>query len=294
MNRWFPGLTWSAVLAASVCLLLGVTPASQAQTGSESSVGYIDDAIPTTQVRFRSDFAYGVNAPDRAEFFWPGPSGPPLAESKVDFQEISAYVEWAATSSFSAFFEVPVRFVNPGINADHSGMSDINAGFKWAFVAEDDHYLTFQMRAYTPTGDGSLGLGTNHFTLEPSLLFNQRLTDRILLEGQFCDWIPIATPSFAGNVLSYGLGVSYDTHPCTNVRVSPVVEFMGWTVLSGLESVPDTNIAVSAAGDTIVNAKFGVRTVVDDNREFYVGYGRALTGDVWYKDILRLEYRRTF
>jgi hypothetical protein len=294
MNRWLPGMTWFAILGASVALLLGVTPVIRAQTGSESSVGYIDDAIPTTQVRFRSDFAYGVNEPDRAEFFWPGPSGPPLGERKVDFQELSAYLEWAATSSFSAFLEVPVRFVNPEVNANAGGLSDIIAGFKWALVAEEKRYFTFELKAFTPSGDGNLGLGTNHFSLEPALLFNQRLTDRILLEAEFHDWIPIATPSFAGQVLRYGVGLSYDTHPCTKVRVSPVAEFVGWTVLSGEESLPIVDIPVNAAGDTIVNAKLGVRTVFGDNREFYVGYGRALTGDVWYKDILRLEYRRTF
>jgi hypothetical protein len=30
------------------------------------------------------------------------------------------------------------------------------------------------------------------------------------------------------------------------------------------------------------------------NSSLYVGYGRALTGAVWYKDILRVEYRLMF
>jgi len=28
--------------------------------------------------------------------------------------------------------------------------------------------------------------------------------------------------------------------------------------------------------------------------DFYVGYGRALTGDVWYKNMLRVEVRVRF
>ena len=28
--------------------------------------------------------------------------------------------------------------------------------------------------------------------------------------------------------------------------------------------------------------------------DLYIGYGRALTGAVWYKDLLRLEYRYFF
>ena len=31
-----------------------------------------------------------------------------------------------------------------------------------------------------------------------------------------------------------------------------------------------------------------------DNHSFAVSYGRALTGAVWYKDIVRVEYRYAF
>jgi hypothetical protein len=46
-------------------------------------------------------------------------------------------------------------------------------------------------------------------------------------------------------------------------------------------------------GDTIVNAKLGLR-IGSGNADFYASYGRALTGDVWYKDIVRLEFRLGF
>ena len=59
---------------------------------------------------------------------------------------------------------------------------------------------------------------------------------------------------------------------------------------------------VNSAGKTIVNAKMGVRVGFGDlletgwfsSSDLYVGYGRALTGDVWYRDILRVEYRVRF
>ena len=47
-----------------------VTCTVPGQTGSESSVGYVDNAIPTDQVRLRSDAAWRNNAPDRAEYFY--------------------------------------------------------------------------------------------------------------------------------------------------------------------------------------------------------------------------------
>ena len=37
-----------------------------------------------------------------------------------------------------------------------------------------------------------------------------------------------------------------------------------------------------------------VRVGLGDSADIYVGYGRALTGEVWYKDLLRLEYRLTY
>jgi hypothetical protein len=279
--------------AALLAVLLSAATA-HGQSGAESSVGYIDSAIPTTLFRMRYDSAYGDNRPDRAEFFWPGPSGPPRGEDHVDFQVASAYMEWAASQRFSVFVELPVRFVNPVVNDNAGGLSDVFAGFKYAMLADNDRYCTLQLTTFAPSGDGNLGLGTNHPTIEPALLFNQRLSDRFVLEGEFRDWIPLSGSSFAGNVLRYGVGIGCDTHPCPNVRVTPVVEFVGWTVLSGMESAGIADIPVSAAGDTIVNAKAGVRTTFGERSDFYVGYGRALTGAVWYKDIVRVEYRISF
>ena len=47
----------------------------------------------------------------------------------------------------------------------------MNAGFKWAFWETDDQVATFQLRTYIPTGAASRGLGNNHVSLEPALLY---------------------------------------------------------------------------------------------------------------------------
>jgi hypothetical protein len=84
--------------------------------------------------------------------------------------------------------------------------------------------------------------------------------------------------------------------------VTPIAEVVGWTVLHGKEFAPDIGVK-DAAGDTIVNGKLGTRFFFGDRCErggllnrsdLYLGYGRALTGTVWYKDIIRLEYRLLF
>ena len=77
-----------------------------------------------------------------------------------------------------------------------------------------------------------------------------------------------------------------------------------WVEVPSLAAVTDpaAQTIKDADGDTIVNAKVGVRFGFGSLQEqgllsrsdLYVGYGRALTGTVWYKDILRVEYRVRF
>ena len=71
---------------------------------------------------------------------------------------------------------------------------------------------------------------------------------------------------------------------------------VGWTVLNGQEFSPVANGGrpYDAGGDTIVNLKAGVRADFGRANSVYLGYGQALTGEVWYKDVIRLEYRRSF
>jgi hypothetical protein len=291
-----------------------------------SNTGYIDSAVPYTHLRMRFDAAFDNPVPDRAEFFYPqcgcfGPpaSGPPLEERSVDYQDFSPYFEYAWSNNFSAFVEAPVRSINPVINSSHTGLSDIITGFKWApKVCPNWDYLTFQFKVYVPTGNGRLGLGTDHVSLEPGVLFYRRLTDRTVLEGEVRDWIPISDSEFngedfAGNVLRYGLGLGHDlVQGCNNcnepTRLTAVGEVVGWTILNGQgfdggafldaqatggPAANGANFVFDASGDTIVNVKLGARLTFGP-RSIYAGYGRAITGDVWYEDIVRVEYRALF
>src|SRR6516165_1489676 len=130
---------------------LGLSVDAQAQgtsgpTTSDSRVGYIDNAIPATLFRLRYDDAFNDRRPTRAEFFYPkaAPSGPglPVPEPRVDYQDISAYLELAASDRLSGFVNLPVRFLNPEVNANHAGFSDLDAGFKFAFLQGDDQMAT--------------------------------------------------------------------------------------------------------------------------------------------------------
>jgi hypothetical protein len=289
----------------------GATAGDTTSLASASLVGeagYITSAIPVTMFRLRFDTAYGDNRPDRAEFFYakcgcaPDGPGPKNLESNVNFQDLRGYFELALGERLSGFIDVPYRSVQMEQNPSHSGLGDIEAGFKVAMLYSTDTVLSFQLKTYLPTGDAVLGLGTDHVSLEPSLLLYQRLSDRLLLEGQVGDWIPLGGTDFAGNIVNYGLALSYKLLDNCKLRVIPVGELLGWTVLSGQEFTFPQGVAISAVGDTIVNAKVGVRIGFGDllnpgwisKSDLYVGYGRALTGDVWYRDIFRVEYRLRF
>jgi hypothetical protein len=295
-----------AVLFGIGLACLAVSPPLWAQgTGgpgvSDSRDGYIDSALPGNQFRLRYDDSFDLNRPSRAEWFWPrsgalGP-GPPLPESRVDFQDLTAYLECAGNQSLSGFVEVPWRFLNPEINADHNGISDINAGFKYAFYRTDALVATLQGRIYFPTGDGHEGLGNDHVTLEPGLLLWLKLPQQFGLEGELRYWTPVGGTDFAGNIVRYGLGLHYDLPCWGGVQVSPVATVVGWTVLNGKVSVlqPSGRVTVNdAAEETIVNVKLGVRTQLQHFGDVFVGYGRALTGDRWYSDTVRLEWRLSF
>jgi len=298
-QRWVPALILTSLLlgaAGRVC--------AQGTSGprvSDSSVGYIDNAIPGDVFRFRFDAAYNDTRPTRAELLYPkgAPLGPglPEPEPRVDYQELSTYLEVAASDRLSAFVNVPVRLLNPELNADHTGFSDLDAGFKFAFLRREDQVATFQLRTYAPTGDSRRGLGTDHVSLEPALLLYDRLTDRLGWESELRVWVPIGGTDFAGQIIRYGTGLHYDLYRTSNCTYSPVVEFVGWTVLDGKESVvPPSGVPFveSAGGQTILNAKLGLHVKFRDWADFYTGYGRPLTGDRWYENTFRVECRLFF
>ena len=291
---------------AAVLLLLLTTPALRAQgtagpSSRDSSVGYIDSAVPGNQLRLRFDAGYDNRRPNLAEFFWAQgqPLGPgvPRPESRVDYQELTAFVEGAFAERFSGFVELPWRFVNPDVNANTNGLSDMNAGFKWAFVYGEDVVATFQFRTYFPTGDASRGLGTRHVSLEPAFLLYKPLTDRLRFEGEFRTWVPVGGTDFAGDILRYGAGLNYDLAEMNELKVVPVAELVGWTALGGKQTVvhPSGLATVeSAAGDTMLHIKLGVYLKLGSCCDFYTGYGRPLTGNRWYENTVRVQFRWLF
>lgn len=274
-----------------------------------SHTGYIDSALVISQLRLRYDWNFDANAPDRVEFIYgecdcnaegvsPGPT------DDLDYQEVTVSYEQALSDRLSLFADIPYRDVSVDIPAgfgrdpgtlDASGLGDVIAGLKYAFIAQRDRYLTLQVKGYFPTGEAEENLGTDHGSIEPGLLYFQRLSPHWGLESEFRWWHPLdEATDYADDVLRLGIGISRQGSGRT-VSVTPVAELVGWYVTGGKKTETDSPFVKDADSDTIVNLKLGTRLQFGSHPgSVYVGLGFALTNQVWYDDVLRVEYRLQF
>ena len=301
-------------------------PAAQASTAppppmkrrqiDPSMVGYLDDSAVGNEVRLRFDAGFNMPRPDRAEYFYAGSSTPSPATSAVqrtlNFQELYLSGEYAPFKYFSAFVMVPYRWIepffisSPGKSPDlfsGGGISDVQAALKFAALHTDSTQVTLELRASFPSGNGANGFGTNHYTVEPMVLMYRRLSDRAALEAEAGDSHPIGgtifvnppSPSqkWSADVAMYGLGPSYRLITRDKYSFAPVLELVTWHVFGGLQTGQD-NLVQSAAGINVFNAKLGGRINFSNGSSIYAGYGRGITSDIWYRNLFRIEYRRSF
>jgi hypothetical protein len=286
-----------------------------------SMVGYIDDALIHSEIRVRFDAGVHDPTPDRAEFFYakcgcyrgapvplfdpkaPGPGT--VIPDYVNFQQLNIYGEYApGHHRYSVFGQLPIRWLQskgtPNFGSG-SGLSDIEVGAKFAPVLSETNVLTFQFASHLPSGDARQGLGTHHATIEPMLLFYHDLAGRGSIEAQFGDTHPLGSSTglpgvsggFAGDVMTYGVGGSYQLVQKSGARIAGVLEMVGWHVFGGDVTVPPLNPG-SSDGANIVNLKMGPRVSFGEHQSVYFGYGIALTHSEWYHEIFRTEYRYAF
>jgi hypothetical protein len=281
-----------------------------------SMVGYIDDASIGNEVRIRFDAGFNAPRPDRGEYFYQGSAVPNPSTNSIqrtlNFQELYLSGEYAPFKRLSAFAMVPFRWIQPffiiapGTTpdlGDEGGISDVQAGLKFAALHTEQTRVTLQLRSYFPTGDGLHGMGTGHYSIEPLVLFYQKLNDRTALEGEAGDTHPIggtmyvnppAPPQqWSADVAMYGLGPSYELIERDRYSFAPVLELVAWHVFGGLQTGSNGQ-AQSAAGINVFNAKLGGRISFANGSSIYTGYGRGITSNIWYRNLFRVEYRKAF
>jgi hypothetical protein len=293
-----------------------------------SMTGYIEDATVGSGFSIRFDSGWDMSSPDRAEFFYakcgcfrdfaglpsydPNAPGPgPGAVASLDVNQLDMRTERQIGRHASFFFELPFRWIKPvdfvpqvpgsGSFGNQSGLADISLGTKVALSASTGHDISMMIRGSIPTGDSTKGLGTDHGSIEPALLVRQGLGGRAQIEGELGYWHPTGTSKgplagngdFAGDILYYGIGPSFDLVHNRKVQFAPVVELVGWHVLSGFEtSTFVTGGSGDASGLNIVNLKAGARVAGSGGSSFYVGYGWTLSDNAWFDHVLRIEYRK--
>jgi hypothetical protein len=281
-----------------------------------SMVGYIDDGAVGNEVRIRFDAGFNAPRPDRAEYFYAGSPSPDPSTTAVqrtlNFQQLYLSGEYAPFKTLSAFVVVPFRWIEPffisapGRSPDlfsGGGISDVQAGVKYAAIKTDETHVTLQLKADFPSGNGAKGFGTNHYTVEPMVLLYQKLSDHAALEGELGDSHPIggtyftippaAPQKWSADVAMYGLGPSYRLIDRDKYSFAPVLELVAWHVFGGLQTGANS-VVQSAAGINVFNAKLGGRLSFANGSSIYAGYGRAITSDIWYRNLFRVEYRRAF
>lgn len=264
---------------------------------TDSFVCILDSALPRNLLSVGFDAYYDIRQPMRAEYLFakggvPGSAGFPFPETKIDYQEANLHAEYAFVSFFSFFAEGSYRWVNPDINANERGFGPSNFGFKLCTWNSDSFIATILFRAYQPPTD-PYTLGNNHWSVEPGLLAAWQISDKFLLEGDVRYWAPIGGSDFAGDIVRYGLGLSYGKRNPNGFWFTPVAECVGWTVLNGktmIATSPDSYLIENARNETIANGYLGIR-LGWSNIDFYVGYGRCFTGDQWQRDFYRAQLR---
>src|SRR6188474_3208470 len=110
-----------------------------------SMVGYIEDATIRSEIRVRYDIGWGVDSPDRSEFFYAkcgcyrGLTGSPLLDldspgpgpgivTKLGFQQFNVQGSYAVGSRFAIFGELPFRFLKPESFVPTTGSFDNQGG----------------------------------------------------------------------------------------------------------------------------------------------------------------------
>jgi hypothetical protein len=265
---------------------------------TSSEVSFIDSALPRTMTKVTLDLNYNDTRPTRGEYLFPkggvpGSPGLPLPETRIDSQILSLYQEVALVQEFSFFFNEPYRFVNPEVNPNTAGLGDLDFGIKYVLFGDTSMMATLQLRAYVPL-HSSQALGVDHSAFEPALLFNFGLASVLRLEGEFRYYVPIGGTDFAGSLINYGLGLVYGQPSPSDIWLTPMVEVVGWTMMSGKTMVvqsPTSFQIQDVSGSTIVNGYVGVRFGFGAAADLYVGGGLALTGPAWYRDMIRVEFR---
>jgi hypothetical protein len=274
---------------------------------------FADYARPRTVTRFRYDNLQDLTIPDRNTYFlqqtnpnfptnYKTRRGIPYRTDPSAILQQGYYYQEAAAGRGAFFFEIPYRYLDPLFSPGQAGFSDINFGLKSLLVDSELLVLSFQFRTYTPSGDASHGLGSGHFSLDPSLLSSVKLAPDTYFQSQLGNWTPIGGKTELAGAIFYG----YTSLNRVLCRLSPdcpligMLEMDGWYFEGGgytipIAKYPHVTIAERAAGGLCYfNIGPGLRAALGSRVDWGGALTWATTGNHWGNPWFRMEIRILF
>jgi hypothetical protein len=265
----------------------------------------IDISQPFGNIVLRNDNAYHLTLPDRAEMFWARPGrGPVLPERSVSYQDFRARWE-LGSEAMSLATDIPVRLLNPEVNGNTGGLSDIQLVQKTRMMDGKRWQITQLLRTVFNSGNVRKGLGTGHISMEPGVLCRYQYSDITYLHSQVKLMFPIAgDPVYSGPLFTWGLGLSHVWYETDTTAYIPTLEFINTWVLDGQVTtfplgIPGPGLVSDVDGDGIFNLAPGLRIVTDYGGDLGVvelGLSSIFSvgSDGWYDALLRIEMRFVF
>ena len=281
---------------------------------------FAEYARPRTITRFRYDNLENLLRPDRNQYFV---KQSPLGNSKNKYfrsppsarlQEVYYYQEIAAAKG-SFFFETPYRQVNALYSPSQAGFGDIRFGTKSLIYDVEMLQVTFQFKTYTPSGNAMNGLGTGHFSLEPSLLAALKLTPSTYFQAQLGEWIPLgavnaqnnasgSTPNVAGGIFFWYLSLNQVlAHLTPSSPLIGTFEMDGWSFQDGgytnpyklpIENRTTSTVIPSGGGVSYFNAGPGLRLSICNKVDLGSAITWSSTTAHWAQPWFRFEVRFLF
>jgi hypothetical protein len=272
---------------------------------------FADYARPRTVTRIRYDDLINLRFPDRNQYFlmqtntnfpqhFTNKHGVTYrTDPSANLQQLYLYQE-AAAGRGSFFVEYPYRQLNPLFSPTQAGFSDLNFGIKSMWLDTELLQVTFQFRTYTPSGNAAQGLGTGHFSLDPSVLASMKLAPDTYYQAQLGNWIPLGgNQKIAGGIFYWLMSLNqviYRFSPDTPVIA--MLEMDGWSFENGGYTNPIVNAASkiigAGGGVSYFNIGPGLRTALGNRVDLGTALTWSTTPNHWGSPWFRLEVRFLF
>lgn len=168
-------------------------------------------------------------------------------------------------------------------------------GTKSLVFDRDLFQLGFMMQTTIPMGNFTVGLGTGHVSLEPTLLSAVKLTPDTYLQTQLSEWIPLGgDPDYMGSILHYHFSLNHVLYrPVHNVELIGTAEFTGYSFQAGQFTDPVLGQGRRSNGTAYINLGPGLRLVVCTWLDFGFGASFAV-GEHGPGQVYRTEMRMRF